>query len=113
MLLAEEDGRLVGTLSLKNHKGLLDLGMMVSAADRGRGVGRALMDSAFEQARELKAHKITLQVWPHNVAAIALYERFGFEREGYLRRQWKRKNGEIWDAVVMGILLDDGEAARD
>jgi RimJ/RimL family protein N-acetyltransferase len=38
--------------------------------------------------------------------ARALYEKYGFVQEGYLRRQYPRKNGEIWDAVVMGLLLD-------
>ena len=52
-------------------------------------------------------HKIALQVWPHNEAAIALYERYGFEREGYLKRHWRRRSGELWDAVVMGLLLTE------
>ena len=113
MLVAEEGGSIVGQLSLKNMNGLMDLGMLVLAASRGRGVGKALLRTAIDRARELGSHKITLQVWPHNVAAIALYEGFGFEREGYLRRQWKRKNGEIWDAVVMGLQLDEATSFPD
>src|SRR5438132_10638636 len=31
---------------------------------------------------------------------------FGFEEEGLLRRQYRRRNGELWDALVMGLLLD-------
>jgi RimJ/RimL family protein N-acetyltransferase len=49
---------------------------------------------------------MALQVWPHNAAAIALYERFGFERECYLRRHYRRRSGELWDAIVMGLRLD-------
>ena len=30
--------------------------------------------------------KLELHVFPHNEAAIALYESFGFEREGYRKR---------------------------
>ena len=52
------------------------------------------------------AHKLALQVWPHNTAAIALYERFGFQREGYLRRHYRRRTGELWDAIIMGLPLD-------
>ena len=36
-------------------------------------------------------------------AAIALYERFGFERGGCLRRHYRRRSGELWDAVMMGL----------
>ena len=38
-------------------------------------------------------------------AALALYRKFGFEQEGYLRSHYRRANGELWDAVVMGLLL--------
>ena len=61
---------------------------------------------AIDQARTAGAHKVALQVWPHNAAAIALYERFGFQREGYLTRHYRRRSGELWDAVVMGLPLD-------
>jgi RimJ/RimL family protein N-acetyltransferase len=83
-----------------------DLGMQVKAGFRGQGVGSALLERAIAYAREQGCHKIALQHWPHNEAGRALYEKFGFVQEGYLRRQYPRKNGEIWDAVVMGLLLD-------
>jgi RimJ/RimL family protein N-acetyltransferase len=61
---------------------------------------------AVTRARTAGAHKIALQVWPHNAAALALYERFGFRREGYLTGHYRRRSGELWDAVVMGLRLD-------
>lgn len=91
--------------------GLIDLGMSVDPQWRGRGVGSALLEACIEWARDAGAYKIALQVWPHNRAALALYEKFGFEREGYLRKQWRRSSGELWDAIVMGLVLDD-DAAR-
>jgi len=30
---------------------------------------------------------------------------FGFQREGLLRRHYRRRNGELWDTVVMGLPL--------
>jgi ribosomal protein S18 acetylase RimI-like enzyme len=86
--------------------GVADLGMLVAAGWRGRGVGSALLAEGIERARAAGAHKIALQVWPHNRAALALYERFGFRREGLLRRHYRRRSGELWDAVVMGLPLD-------
>jgi RimJ/RimL family protein N-acetyltransferase len=98
-------GDLVGYLHLGVAPyGVAELGMHVAADVRGRGVGRALMDDAITWARaEPSVHKIALQVWPHNEAAIALYRKCGFEREGYLRAHYRRRNGELWDAVVMGL----------
>jgi RimJ/RimL family protein N-acetyltransferase len=78
----------------------------VARAYRGRGIGSALLEASIGWARQAGAHKIALEVWPHNEAAIALYEKFGFEREGYLRKHWRRRSGELWDSVVMGLLLE-------
>ena len=83
------------------------LGMMVDAAWRRHGVGGALVDGAVGCARELGAHKLALQFWPHNDAARRLYLRHGFVEEGVLRRQYRRANGELWDAVMMGLVLDE------
>ena len=51
-------------------------------------------------------HKVTLTVWPHNGRAIALYRKFGFEVEGRLVRHHRRRNGELWDVLSMGVVLD-------
>jgi RimJ/RimL family protein N-acetyltransferase len=107
VLVAEAVGEPVGQLGLHlARSGVAELGMAVAAGWRGRGVGAALLAEGIERARKAGAHKLALQVWPHNQAAIALYERFGFEREGYLRRHYRRRSGELWDAVIMGLRLD-------
>ena len=83
------------------------LGMMVDARWRGCGVGGALVRATIGAARELGAHKVALQVWPHNHVARQLYLRHGFVEEGVLRRHYPRRNGELWDAVIMGLVLDE------
>lgn len=110
MLVAEVDGDIVGGSSLRwiGHcgTGLLGLGMWLDAPYRGRGLGTALLTESITWAKDNGAHKITLEVWPHNDEALTLYRRFGFEQEGYLRRHWRRRNGELWDSIVMGLLLE-------
>ncbi len=106
--MADEDGRIVGELGIElSSYGVAEFGMMVDAAARGRGAGSALLSAGIDWAREHGAHKVALQVWPHNAPAIALYEKYGFQKEGLLRRHYRRRNGEQWDAVAMGLLLDD------
>ena len=103
----DDEGAIVGLLGIElTSYGVADFGMMVAADRRGQGIGSALMAAAIEWARTAGAHKLSLQVWPHNEAARALYRKFGFEEEGLLRRQYRRRNGELWDAIVMGLLLD-------
>jgi RimJ/RimL family protein N-acetyltransferase len=107
VLVAEAGGTPVGQLGLQlTRYGVAELGMVVAAGFRGRGIGSGLLAEAVERARKAGAHKLSLQVWPHNAAAIALYERFGFQREGYLTRHYRRRSGELWDAVIMGLRLD-------
>ncbi len=105
-LLAEADGRVVGSLGISVHGGVAELGMMVDAEWRGRGIGSALMKACIDWAAGHGAHKVMLEVWPHNTTAQALYRKFGFEQEGFFKRHYRRRNGELWDAVRMGLVLD-------
>lgn len=101
-------GTLVANLGIELARyGVASLGMCVADGWRGQGVGRALMEAAIDWARSAGAHKVDLQVWPHNDAAQRLYEALGFVAEGHLRRHYPRKNGELWDAVIMGLVLDE------
>jgi RimJ/RimL family protein N-acetyltransferase len=79
--------------------------MLVAREWRGRGVGSALVAAAIDWGHEHELHKLTLSVFPHNEAAIALYRKFGFEEEGYRRKQMRRSSGELWDLIEMGLFL--------
>ena len=104
--VAEVDGAVVGSLAMHNPIGVAHLGMNVAAGHRGRGIGAALVEAAIAWARDAGAHKIDLEHWPWNARARRLYERHGFAEEGYRRRQYRRKDGALWDSVVMGLVLD-------
>jgi RimJ/RimL family protein N-acetyltransferase len=84
-----------------------EFGMAVAAAHRGFGVGGALLDAAVVWCRAAALSKINCQVWPHNGAALVLYRSRGFLIEGRLRRHWRRRNGQLWDAIMMGLVLDE------
>ena len=102
------DGTLIANLGIELAPyGVAHLGMCVADGWRGRGVGRALLTEAIDWGRTAGAHKVDLQLWPHNDAARRLYEGMGFVQEGYLRRHYTRKTGELWDAVIMGLVLDE------
>jgi RimJ/RimL family protein N-acetyltransferase len=103
--VAEEGGVIVGRLSIARDqhpasRHVADLGLMVAAAHRRRGIGTALLDAAVEWARQAGVRKLELHVFPWNKAAIALYDRFGFVREGY-RRGHYRRGDEFVDAILM------------
>jgi ribosomal protein S18 acetylase RimI-like enzyme len=54
----------------------------VDAACQGRGVGAALMDACFNDARERGAEIVWLQVWKEAPWAVGFYERMGFSVVG-------------------------------
>ena len=107
-LVATADGEIVGHVGLDlAATGVTSLGMFVAAGWRGRGVGTALVTAAVDEARRWGSHKVALQLWPHNHAARALYVKLGFVEEGRLRRHYRRLDGALWDALVMGLVLDE------
>ncbi len=111
VFVAEEERQVVARLSLSRdvhpasrHVG--DLGLMVAATHRRRGVGRALLEQGVAWARSTAIQKLELHVFPWNEPAIGLYESFGFEREG-LRRGHYLRDGAPVDAILMALWLGD------
>jgi len=106
MLVAVAGDEHVGQLSLHpTWHGVADLGMLVAKPWRGRGVGSALVAAAIEKARTDGYHKLALEVFPHNEAGLALYRKFGFVEEGRRVKHYRRQSGELWDTIIMGLLL--------
>jgi RimJ/RimL family protein N-acetyltransferase len=107
VFLALDGDAIVGRLSIARdpHPAsfhVASLGLMVVRSHRRRGIGRALLEQAVAWARGVGVSKLELYVFPYNEAAIALYESFGFEREGYRRNHYRRA-GELVDAVEMAF----------
>lgn len=106
LLVAERDGRVIGQCGLqvqqsprRRHAGRL--GMAVHDACTGRGIGSARLVAAIDLAeRWLGLRRLELEVYTDNVAAIALYHKYGFVREGLLR-EFAFRDGAFVDAYLM------------
>jgi ribosomal protein S18 acetylase RimI-like enzyme len=106
-VVAVAGGHIVGMIHVEVSRfGFGGLGMLVDAEWRGRGVGSALLQAAIDWSRDHGLHKLCLDVWPANTAALALYRKFGFVEEGRLVGHYRRRSGELWDAIVMGLALE-------
>ena len=108
-LVAEIEGKAVGMLGLnryenrRSHVG--SIGMAVHDGYAGRGVGSALMAAIVDLADNwLQLKRLELNVYVDNTRAIALYERFGFVREG-LQRAYAWRNGAYVDSLAMARLV--------
>jgi GNAT superfamily N-acetyltransferase len=87
LLVAERDGRLVGSVTLFTgwrgaREGSCGVRLMaVLPEERGSGLGRALMETVISRARELGKHRIVFTTTMEMVAFRELTESMGFQRE--------------------------------
>ncbi len=90
VLLAERDGRALGTLTcfilpLLAHGGrpaALVEDVVVHPDAQGQGIGRALMDAAMQIARDARCYKLALSSNRKRERAHEFYDHLGFERHG-------------------------------
>jgi [ribosomal protein S18]-alanine N-acetyltransferase len=115
VLVLEEGGRVIGCLGLHPTAatGVWSLGMAILPDHRGRGGGRALVEEAMREAASLDIHKVELEVFPDNAAAIGLYLACGFEIEGLRRRHYRRPDGSLRSALLMAAPLERDYPSAD
>jgi ribosomal protein S18 acetylase RimI-like enzyme len=114
-LVAELDGSVVGYIRLRPATRLPEnahvvqvQGLAVHPGARRRGIAAMLLTAAEQRLRERGTQKLSLRVLSTNVAAISLYERLGFTREGILRGEFIINGGYV-DDVLMAKPLGPAE----
>ena len=111
VLVAVVDGELAGYVRLaratplraSDHVVTVN-GFAVDHAYRRRGVGKAMLGAAIEQAVARDARRLTLRVLANNEAARRLYDSAGFVVEGVLRGEFFL-DGAYVDDVLMALDL--------
>jgi phosphinothricin acetyltransferase len=104
LLVAEEDGRLVGytTSSRWRPKAAYDTTVESSVYCRdgatGRGLGSRLYEALFAAIADQDVHRIVAGATMPNPASVALHERFGFTRVGEFTGVG-RKFGQYWNVA--------------
>jgi RimJ/RimL family protein N-acetyltransferase len=108
-LVAEAEGRLLGFCRCQgsvwkrlSHR--VEFGICILKEFWGYGVGRNLLQKTVSWADAAGVEKIGLHVLETNTTAIRLYEAFGFEQEGLLRRDKRLSDGQFYNTIVMGRL---------
>lgn len=110
-LVAEVEGKIVGftrcegsKLSRFRHKA--EFGICISKEYWGHGIGKVLLENILMWADTVGIEKISLTVVQTNTKAIQLYKRYGFVEEGLLIKDRIHKDGNYYNTVIMGRLLD-------
>ena len=110
-LLAEIEGDIVGTLTFSTQKRPRvqhggEFGMSVLRNYWNVGIGARMLAYLLEWARNTHViRKLNLRVRVDNLAAIHLYEKYGFVREGHRTREFYLR-GQFVDVFLMGLPLD-------
>jgi RimJ/RimL family protein N-acetyltransferase len=80
------------------HNALVGMGLLQEY--RGRGLGVRLLQQLVEGGRRAGLQRLELAVYASNTAAIALYEKSGFVREG-LQKKARWLDGRYDDVILM------------
>jgi rubrerythrin len=75
--------------------------VITAAAQRGRGLGRLLLEEIFATAAEYGIEKIVAEMTVEQVAARQLFEQMGFREEGRYHSYVKDRRGTPHDLLVM------------
>lgn len=110
MFVAKKDGKIVGTASFNGmtrermkHRGGFAVSVMKD--EWGQGIGSRLLEAVIDFAKNtVHAEIISLEVRSDNVRAIALYEKYGFEKIGHFKGFFKI-DGKYVDFDLMNLYL--------
>jgi len=107
----EVDKKSVGNIGLiEINKADKNAGVFIVIGEKdywGAGVSkRALEYITMYGFKKIRLHKIWLQVYEPNIAAIRCYEKFGFKEEG-VHSEMTLIDGEFFNEIFMGLLNPD------
>ena len=85
LFFARQAGKIIGTIALRfcENKRFEISKMAVAAESQGHGIGRQLLLTALNKARQLKADSVWLETNSKLTRAISLYSNFGFTAKAH------------------------------
>ncbi len=105
-----EEGRIAGYINFWVFAGEVHLNNIAVHPDlRGKGIGSRLLKEMMATARKERAVWLTLEVRPSNLAAIRLYEKFGFKVRGVRPRYY---TDTLEDAFIMWSEVEEENGAK-
>lgn len=111
MLIATIDGKHIGNCSLmrigsfKRYAHRCEIAIALYQDYCGCGIGKKMLMTVLELARENGFEQAELEVIADNKNAIALYQSLGFEEYGRFPNNMKYSNGTYADAIWMAKKL--------
>ena len=107
MLIATIDGKQIGNCSLmtigpyKRYAHRCDVAIALYKAYCGCGIGKIMLQTVLEVAKNIGYEQAELEVISDNYKAISLYKNLGFEKCGHFPDNMKYVDGKYADADWM------------
>jgi phosphinothricin acetyltransferase len=112
-LVAEsESGQIVGFAALSTYRDragyrtTVEDSVYVHREHQRKGVGRVLLDSLLDVARDSGFHTVIARIDSQSVGSLALHRSLGFREVG-IEKEIGRKFGRWLDSVIMQKMLHD------
>lgn len=105
-LVARESGQILGWAALSPissravYRGVAEVSVYVAASARGRGVGRALLNSLVESSERNGVWTLQAGIFPENEASVVLHQQCGFRVVG-VRERIGRMDGRWRDVLLL------------
>ena len=80
-----------------------ELRVVVAQSARGIGIGRLLLELAFEMVLDVGVTKVVARMTPDQTDALSLFQRLGFAQEAVLRDHAMGVNGLTHDLLVLSF----------
>lgn len=112
VLIVEAGGQRAGFIhrTAVDRHGVVELSRL-AITDRGAGIGRAALALAIDHVfTTTEAHRLWLDVLPHNERARRTYAAAGFVEEGTLRDAWVSPTGTRASLTILSILRPEWAA---
>ena len=112
VLVADDGDEIVGYATYgdwrawEGYRFTVEHSVYVRADQRGRGLGRTLMERLIAHARDAGKHVMVAGIEAQNTGSIALHGRFGFTEVGRMP-QVGAKFGRWLDLVFLQLVLDE------
>lgn len=113
IVAVDQGGKIKGWASLnvfnvrECYQGVADLSIYICREERGKGLGKILLQDLIDIAKQIGFHKMVLSTMAHNYIGHKLYATLGFRKVGTYIKQGMLDGKWIDVTIMEKFLLDE------
>lgn len=106
-MIEDEAKQCLGWVSVQNfygrpaYSGTAEISIYLAAEQRGKGLGKIILDSAIGKCKGLEIHSLLGFIFAHNTASVKLFANAGFKEWGLLP-DVANMDGKFYSLCIMG-----------